>query len=146
MIQRAVCIAGTRQIIWCRVTGRIRLQLKLNLTSDENIVVAFRGMHVSPAKHGYVWLPRKCDYRTDRFRDGRTDRHRTKWYLWAAMLRRRHKMCGKFFKFSKVGQHICQYHGVKIWYTWRGHTKRNTHVISNPFTVWFKVMVKVFQK
>ena len=26
-------------------------------------------MHVSPAKHSYVWLPRKCDYRTD----GQTD-------------------------------------------------------------------------
>ena len=27
-----------------------------------NIVAAFQGMHVSPAKHSYVWLPRKCDY------------------------------------------------------------------------------------
>ena len=36
-----------------------------------NIVVAFRGMHVSPAKHSYAWLPKvwlpkvwlpKCDY------------------------------------------------------------------------------------
>ena len=24
-----------------------------------NIVAAFQGMHVSPAKHSYVWLPRK---------------------------------------------------------------------------------------
>ena len=43
-----------------------------------NIVAAFRGMHVSPAKHSYAWLPRKCDYRTDtrtdRQTDGRTDR------------------------------------------------------------------------
>ena len=31
-----------------------------------NIVAAFWGMHVSPAKHSYAWLPRKCDYRTDR--------------------------------------------------------------------------------
>ena len=37
-----------------------------------NIVAAFRGMHVSPAKHSYAWLPRKCDYRTD---TRRTDRH-----------------------------------------------------------------------
>ena len=44
-------------------------------------------MHVSPAKHSYAWLPIKCDYRTDR----RTDRHRTKWSLCAAMLCRRHK-------------------------------------------------------
>ena len=28
----------------------------------ENIVAAFPGMHVSPAKHSYAWLPRKCDY------------------------------------------------------------------------------------
>ena len=34
-----------------------------------NIVAAFRWMHVSPAKHSYAWLPKKCDYRTD----GRTD-------------------------------------------------------------------------
>ena len=34
------------------------------------IVAAFRGMHVSPAKHSYAWLPRKRDYWTDT----RTDR------------------------------------------------------------------------
>ena len=59
-----------------------------------NIVAAFRGMHVSPAKHSYAWLPRKCDYRTDT----QTDRCRTKWSLCAAMHRRRHKkkilLCG----------------------------------------------------
>ena len=38
-----------------------------------NIVAAFRGMHVSPAKHNYVWLPRKCDYRTDRHTHTQTD-------------------------------------------------------------------------
>ena len=41
-----------------------------------NIVAAFRGMHVSPAKHSYMyaWLPRKCDYRTDRWTDaGQSD-------------------------------------------------------------------------
>ena len=47
----------------------------------------FRGMHMSPLKHSYTWLQRKCDYRTDR----RTDRRRTKWSLCAAMLCRRHK-------------------------------------------------------
>ena len=36
------------------------------------IVAAFRGMHVSPAKHSYAWLPRKCDYRTDRHMDKQT--------------------------------------------------------------------------
>ena len=42
-------------------------------------------MHVSPAKHSYmyVWLPRKCDYPTDR--------RQTKWSLCATMLCRRHK-------------------------------------------------------
>ena len=38
-----------------------------------NIVAAFRGMHVSPAKHSYAWLPRKCDYRTDRHTHTQTD-------------------------------------------------------------------------
>ena len=38
------------------------------------IVVAFWGMHVSTAKHSYVWLPRKCDYRTDTHTDRRKDR------------------------------------------------------------------------
>ena len=27
-------------------------------------MAAFPRMHVSPAKHSYAWLPRKCDYRT----------------------------------------------------------------------------------
>ena len=43
--------------------------IKKLLIYHKNIVAAFRGMHVSPAKHCYAWLPRKCDYRTD----GRTD-------------------------------------------------------------------------
>ena len=45
-----------------------------------NIVAASRGMHVSPAKHSYAWLPRKCDYQesvttgqTDERTDGQTD-------------------------------------------------------------------------
>ena len=37
-----------------------------------NIVAAFRGMHVLPAKHSYAWLPRKCDYRTDTPMDRQT--------------------------------------------------------------------------
>ena len=37
-----------------------------------NIVAAFRGMHVSPAKHSYVWLPRKCDYQ-ENVTTGQTD-------------------------------------------------------------------------
>ena len=60
-------------------------------------MAAFRGMHVSPAKHSYAWLPRKCDYRTDTHTntDGRTDRRKTTWSLCAAMLRRRHNKWGK---------------------------------------------------
>ena len=33
------------------------------------IVAVFRGIHVSPAKHSYAWLPRKCDRHTDRQTD-----------------------------------------------------------------------------
>ena len=29
-------------------------------------IAVFQGMHVSPSKHSYVWLPRKCDYLRDR--------------------------------------------------------------------------------
>ena len=58
-------------------------------------MVAFWGMHVSPAKHtcSYVWLPKKCDYCTDTQTDGWMGRHRTKWslHVCAAMLRRQHK-------------------------------------------------------
>ena len=57
------------------------------MSIELNRVAACRGMHVSPAKHSYAWLPRKCDYRTDT----RTDRRQTKWSLCAAMLCRRHK-------------------------------------------------------
>ena len=44
--------------------------LKISFTNstecyNKKIVVAFWGMHVSPAKHSYAWLPRKCDYQTD---------------------------------------------------------------------------------
>ena len=38
-----------------------------------NIVTAFRGMHMSPAKHSYAWLSRKCDYRTDRHTHAQTE-------------------------------------------------------------------------
>ena len=38
-----------------------------------NIVAAFRRMHISPANNSYAWLPRKCDYRTDRHTHTRKD-------------------------------------------------------------------------
>ena len=47
--------------------------LSQDLTNKNNIVAAFRGMHVSPAKHSYAWLPRKCDYQ-ESVTTGRTDR------------------------------------------------------------------------
>ena len=50
--------------------------------SINNIVAAFRGMHVSPVKHSYACLPRNRYYRTDRRMHPRThthtDRRRTK--------------------------------------------------------------------
>ena len=42
-----------------------------------DIVAAFQGMHLSPAKHSYAWLPRKRDYHksvTTRQTDRQTDR------------------------------------------------------------------------
>ena len=60
-------------------------------------------MHVSPAKHSYAWLPRKCVYRTDAHTQ--TDRQtdgRTEWSLCAAMPRRRHK---KYIKILKKCEH-----------------------------------------
>ena len=56
-----------------------------------NIVAAYQGMHVSPAKHSYSWLPRKCDYWTDRQTHRQTDIRQTKWFLCATMLPKRHK-------------------------------------------------------
>ena len=38
---------------------------EIKFYSETNIVEAFRGMHVLPTKHSYVWLLRKCDYWTD---------------------------------------------------------------------------------
>ena len=35
-------------------------------------MAALQGMHVSPAKHSYACLPRKCDYQRDRHTDRQT--------------------------------------------------------------------------
>ena len=67
-----------------------------------NIVAEFREMHVSPAKHSYAWLLRKCDYRTERQTDSWTNRCWAKWSLCATMLCRRHKkgaLVGKLFPY-----------------------------------------------
>ena len=46
----------------------------LCVAGDTKMVAAFQGMHVSPAKHSYAWLPRKCDYK-ESVTTGQTDRH-----------------------------------------------------------------------
>ena len=66
------------------------LQWRILSNLEVKIVAAFRGMHVSPAKHSYASA-------TDGRTDGQTDRRRTKWSLCVAMLRRRHKNHLKFF-------------------------------------------------
>ena len=38
-------------------------------------------MHVSPAKHSYAWIPRKCNYRTDRHTDEWTDARQSDSYM-----------------------------------------------------------------
>ena len=50
-----------------------RLKFFATVTERTNIVAAFRGMHVSPAKHSFG----KCDRRTDRQTDRRPDRRTT---------------------------------------------------------------------
>ena len=81
-----VSVCGYWQIFGSKITCKIvsmqhfyKLQCKIINFSlqvtimDRNIVAAFRGMHVSPAKHSYAWLSRKCDYRTDRRTHTQTD-------------------------------------------------------------------------
>ena len=89
-------LSQTKGIWWTKATlGGCSLLTKSRIISVDaeekhrnllqNIVAACRRMHVSPAKHSYAWLPKKCD-RTDR----RTNRRRTKWSLCAAMLPGQH--------------------------------------------------------
>ena len=40
-------------------------QISCTLHMINKVMAAFRGMHVSPVKQSYAWLPRKCDYQTD---------------------------------------------------------------------------------
>ena len=44
-------------------------------------MAAFQGMHMSPAKHSYVRLPRKCDFRTDTQTDGQADAGQSDLYV-----------------------------------------------------------------
>ena len=90
-----------------------------------NIVAAFRGMHVSPAKHNYAWLPRKCDYRTDTRTHIWTDRRRTKWSLCATMLRRRHNktLTGKTQDYCHT--HIINEIWLNAWRIYSSQEKQN---------------------
>ena len=69
----------TTDLISFYIAARLPIGTKPWNLEDSNqpimhiIVAAFRGMHVSPAKHSYAWLPRKCDYRTDTRTDRQTD-------------------------------------------------------------------------
>ena len=62
----------------CNMDLGVNWRLK---TKHTLIVAAFRGMHVSPAKHSYVWLLRKCDYRTDTYTHGQTDARQSDPYV-----------------------------------------------------------------
>ena len=55
------------------LTLNIAFCMQVGWNYIQNIVAAFQGMHVSPAKHSYAWLSRKCDYRTDRHTHTQTD-------------------------------------------------------------------------
>ena len=70
------------------IIGLMFYSLPAETNAYGNIVAAFWGIHLLPAKHSYARLPRKCDYRTDRHTDGRTVRCRTNWIQCAAMLRK----------------------------------------------------------
>ena len=68
-----------------------------------NIVAAFRRMHVSPAKHIYAWLPRKCDYRTD----GRTERQTPDKVI--PMCRYASQATQKYCIFEKSKYNVCMF-------------------------------------
>ena len=72
-------------------------------------MATFWGMHVSPAKHSYAWLPRECYYRTDAL----TDRCWTKWSLCAAMLRRWHNKSGAKFSLYTVHLALLDIYGLE---------------------------------
>ena len=82
------------------ITKRRSSSLFRGGVENANIVAAFRGIHVSPAKHssGSV-IDGRTDRQTDGQTDRQTDRRRTKWSLCVAMLRRLHKNDNKKTQF-----------------------------------------------
>ena len=94
-----------------------------NTITHENIVAAFQGMHVSPAKHSYAWLPRKCDYRrdrhTDRQADGWTDAGQSDPYVPLCFCRR-HKKVGQLSQtWSETFHTIACYKFSSRYCTWK---------------------------
>ena len=88
---RQVFVIGMK-LPWAAASWRCDLntQTSVKLQNKLKIVAAFRWMHVSPTKHSYAWPPRKCDYKdrqTDRQTHWQTGRRRTKWSIYAVMLR-----------------------------------------------------------
>ena len=55
--------------------------LGIDLSPVGEKVIPQRGMHVSHAKHSYVWLPRKSDYQTDRCTHAQTDARQSDPYV-----------------------------------------------------------------
>ena len=70
-VKKKLCEIGLQRNQWREKEGEVSELFCCDNCQCKwiNIVAAFKGMHVSPAKHSYAWLPRKCDYRTD----GQTD-------------------------------------------------------------------------
>ena len=97
-----------------------------------NIVAAFRGMHVSPAKHGYSRLPRKCDYRTDRHTDRRLDAGQNNPY-WYVLL---------YFTGNKKSMKVLSEYGFKIAIlsTANEYNMKTTRTPSYFFIFFFQIM------
>ena len=66
-------IGAIKRTIWVYLDWTDRQTDRVIPVYHPNIVAAFRGMHVSPVKHSYAWLPRKCDYGTDTQTERRTE-------------------------------------------------------------------------
>ena len=97
------------------------VDMTFHLGKFHNIVTAFWGMHVLPAKHSYAWLPRKCDYWTDRQMDGQT--RRIKWSLCDATI-----SLIKLFEFLfPMGE---------IFYVYSN--QRSSH--RRPFNAWWRLL------
>ena len=75
------------KIIYTLLKKKIKLVIAIIVLLQQRTtnMAAFLGMHVSPAIHTDVWLPRKRGYQTsvttERQTNGRTDRRQRKWSL-----------------------------------------------------------------